>query len=310
MIRRGFIIFACFVPCVMAQSPCIAISGDQITGSDLSRAIPAFARIPANAPLAPSPLPGNTRTFSLSELQSLAARFAIPIGSPRDACFRFPMEALNPNLVVKAMRDALRIPDAKIELMETSPDTAPPGTFEFTRESLGGPAAPDSKTPVPWRGDLIYAGGRRFPISAKVRISAPISRLVTVEALRSGVAIKSGQVREEVTEGFPFAASGSLSMDQIQGMVLLRPLAAGALIRPDNLTRPNDVNRGDTVSVEVHFGAAHLALTGRAESSGHLGDTITVRNPDTSKVFQAQVAGADRVTVGPHGSESGRNEEN
>jgi flagella basal body P-ring formation protein FlgA len=71
----------------------------------------------------------------------------------------------------------------------------------------------------------------------------------------------------------------------------------------DNLARPNDVNRGDLVDVEVRFGAAHLALTGRAESGGHVGDTVTVRNPDSSKLFQALVASAGKVIVAPPGTQ-------
>jgi flagella basal body P-ring formation protein FlgA len=51
------------------------------------------------------------------------------------------------------------------------------------------------------------------------------------------------------------------------------------------------------VHVEVRIGAAHLALTGRAESAGHVGDTIAVRNPDSSKVFHAMVEAAGKVIV-------------
>jgi flagella basal body P-ring formation protein FlgA len=218
------------------------------------------------------------------------------------------METLNPDRVAATMRNALQRPAARIELMETNPATVPVGTIEFTRENLGAPAAPDSKTPVLWRGDVIYAGNRRFQIWAKVRITAPVSRLVAVEALRSGVPIKTSQVRAELVEGFPEAFDGGLLPDQIKGMVLVRPLAVGALIRPDNLTRPNEVNRGDFVSVDVQFGAARLSLTGRAESSGRIGDTIAIRNPDSSKVFQALVEGTDQVTVGPHVAKSNRAE--
>jgi len=310
MTIRSLMIYSWIVPCVLAQSPCITVTGDQILGSDLARAVPAFAHIPPGSPLAPSPLPGNTRTFSLSELQSIAAHFAISIGSQPDACFRIAMETLNPDHIAATMRNALQLPAARIELLETSPATAPVGTIEFPRENLGAPAAPDSKTPVPWRGDVIYAGNRRFPIWAKVRITAPVSRLVAVEALRSGVPIKTSQVRAELVEGFPETFDGGLSPDQIKGMVLVRPLAVGALIRSDNLTRPNEVNRGDLVSVEVHFGAARLSLTGRAESSGRIGDTIAIRNPDSSKVFQALVEGPDQVTVGPNVAKSNRAEGN
>jgi flagella basal body P-ring formation protein FlgA len=299
MILRCLITCCWFVPCVLAQTPCLSVTGDQILGSDFARAVPAFAHISPNSPLAQSPMPGNTRVFHLSELQSIGAHFSIPISSPQEVCFRFETQPLNPDRIAEAMRNALQIPDARIEVLETSPATAPAGTIEFTRDNLGVPAASDSKTPVPWRGDVVYAGNRRFPIWSKVRISAPIAKVTAVEGLRPGVTIKPDQVRMDLVEGFPQPASRIVSIDQLAGMTVLRPIAAGTELRQENLTRPNDVNRGDTVLVEVRFGAAHLALTGRAESAGHRGDVVEVRNPDTSKVFQARVEGPDRVMVGP-----------
>jgi flagella basal body P-ring formation protein FlgA len=263
----------------------------------VARAVPALAKISPNVPLAPAPPPGSTRVFYLSELQSIGARFSIHVVDAHEVCFRFATEDLNRDRVTEAMRKALRIPDARIELLETSASPVPVGVIEFDRENLGAPAAPDQRTPVPWRGDIVYAGNRRFPISAKVRITAPVNRLVAVEPLRPGVAIKPSQLRAELVESFPLATNASPSIEQIAGMTPLRPIAAGTEVRLDNLTRPNDVNRGDMVHVEVRIGAAHLALTGRAESAGHVGDTIAVRNPDSSKVFHAMVEAAGKVIV-------------
>ena len=303
MITRRLTICCWIVPCALAQTPCFTVAGEHILGGDVARAVPALAKISPNVPLAPAPLPGNTRVFYLSELQSIGARFSIRLPDAREVCFRLATEDLNRDRVTEAMRKALRIPDARIELLETSAGPVPVGAIEFDRENLGAPAAPDRKTPVPWRGDIVYAGNRRFPISAKVRITAPVSRLVAVEPLRPGVAIKPGQVRAEIVESFPLAASGSISVEQIAGMTPLRPIAAGTEVRLDNLMRPNDVNRGDLVHVEVRFGAAHLFLTGRAESAGHIGDTIAVRNPDSSKVFHAMVEAAGKAIVERPGSE-------
>jgi len=58
------------------------------------------------------------------------------------------------------------------------------------------------------------------------------------------------------------------------------------------------VLRGDTVTVEVFNGAAHLELQGLAQGSGAMGDTIAVLNPDSHKQFPARVEGKGRVSVG------------
>jgi Chaperone for flagella basal body P-ring formation len=60
---------------------------------------------------------------------------------------------------------------------------------------------------------------------------------------------------------------------------------------------PREVERGDTVAVEVSSGAALLKFEARAESGGRLGETVTLRNPASNKSFPARVAGQGKVTV-------------
>ncbi|HVW07456.1 MAG TPA: flagellar basal body P-ring formation chaperone FlgA, partial [Bryobacteraceae bacterium] len=91
---------------------------------------------------------------------------------------------------------------------------------------------------------------------------------------------------------------GDLTPESVAGMAPVRSIAPGAEVRRENLVRPNDVNRGDTVQVDVQFGAAHLSFSGHAESAGHVGDTVSVRNPESNKMFQAVIAGPGRVAVG------------
>jgi flagella basal body P-ring formation protein FlgA len=293
-----------YIPLAMAQTPCASITGSQILGADLARAVPVFTGIQADSPLAPAPLPGSTRVFYRSELESIATRFSLAINMPTEVCFRFASETLNKERALDEMRKALNIPDAKVELLETSPGLVPVGTMEFTREGLSAPAAADQRTPVSWRGNIVYAGDRRYAIQAKVRITAPLIRVVAIEPLRSGAPVKVEQLRQEVFEAFPPARNSSTLPDQIAGMIPVHPIAAGGEVRLDNLIRPNDVNRGDLVHVEVRFGGAHLALMGRAEAAGRVGDVVAIRNPESSKVFRARVEARDRVIVLPNEGEN------
>jgi flagella basal body P-ring formation protein FlgA len=283
-----------------AETTCVSITGSQIIGADLARAIPEFAGIQSDSPLAPAPLPGATRVFYRSELQSIASRFSLAVTAPNEVCFKFATEALNRDRALAEMRKVITVPDSKIEILETSPEQVPAGRIEFTREGLGEPAASDSPLPVSWRGNIIYAGDRRFPVVAKVRIKAPLQRVVAAEPLRSGVPVRADQLRQESFEGFPLGRNTNIPVDQLAGLIPVRPVAAGGEVRLDNLTRPNDVNRGDLVHVEVRFGAAHLALMGRAETAGRIGDLVAIRNPESSKVFQARIEAHDRVIVMPN----------
>jgi flagella basal body P-ring formation protein FlgA len=298
------ILLIAYLPLVFAETPCVSVTGSQIVGADLARALPAFSGIQTDSPLAPAPLPGSTRVFYVSELQAIASRFSLVVSVPGEVCFRFATEALNRERALDEMRKALNIPDSKIELLETSPALVPVGKMEFTREGLSAPASPDQQTPVFWRGNVVYAGDRRYPIQAKVRVAAPLRRVVAIESLRSGVAVKVEQLREEAFEGFPRVKSSSPALDEVAGMIPVHPVAMGGEVRLDNLVRPNDVNRGDLVHVEVRFGGAHLALMGRAEAAGHVGDVVAIRNPESSKIFQARVEAKDKVIVLPNEGEN------
>jgi flagella basal body P-ring formation protein FlgA len=281
----------------LAQNPCAPVTGAQIVGEDLARAVPAFKILPPDLSIAPSPLPGAVRMFPVSELQTLATRFAIREAPVEDICFRIATEPLNRARVIESMTDTLQIPGLRIEVLDATNQATPVGRIEFRRETLTTPTGPNRSLPLLWRGDVIYAGDRRFAIWAKVKITAPVTRLIAVENLRAGVPIKSGQIREEITEAFPLLSGRLTSRNQVEGLTPLRPIASGAEVRSDDLGQPYEVNRGDLVHVEVRAGAARLALTGRAESQGRVGDLVPVRNLDSSRVFSALVEGRDRVVV-------------
>jgi len=287
----------------LGQTPCVAVTGAQILGGDLARAVPAFKTVPQDLPIAPSPLPGAVRTFSAAELQAIASRFALREPAFAEICVRIATEPLNRARVVESMMDVLKIPGLRIEVLDMSNESAPVGRIDFQRENLRAPATPNRDMPVVWRGDIIYAGDRRFAIWARVRLTAPVTRLIAVENLRAGVPVKSGQIREEVVEAFPISSAREILLSQVEGLAPIRAITAGTEVRAGDVIQPNEVNRGDLVHVEVRMGAARVALTGRAESAGHLGELVPVRNLESSRVFQARVEGKGSVIVQLGGTE-------
>jgi flagella basal body P-ring formation protein FlgA len=244
------------------------------------------------------PPPGSKRTFHASELASLAQLYSIRLDSPPDVCFEWPMESLDRSRILQAMRESLAVPEARIEITETSLYPVPRGRVEFPRPMLGAPASTAQEHPVLWRGQVVYGGEHRYPVWAKVRVKVACERIFALEALKPGQPIDPRQVRTEPAECFPFLdGSGRSPAVSLSGTVPTRAIAAGSEIRPEFLARPNDVNRGDAVHVEVRSGAAHLAFIAQAESGGRSGDFIAVRNPSSSKIFRARIKDKGQVEV-------------
>lgn len=287
--------FARFAPAL--EPACTPVEGDSILGKHLAAALPAFSALPPETLLGSMPPPGSNRNFHASELASLAQRYSIRLNSAEDVCFERPMESLDRGRVLDAMRESLKDPAAHIEITETGLNPVPRGHLEFPIETLGKPALAAQKDPALWRGEVVYGGDHRYKVWARVRVTVPCERTIAMEPLKPGQLIGSSQFRVEQGECFPSLDSAGRTPASPLGLVPTRIIAAGSEIRPEFLTRPNDVNRGDSVHVEVRSGAAHLGLVAKAESGGRSGDFISVRNPSSNKVFRARIQDKDQVVV-------------
>ena len=281
---------------------CAPVEHDPITARDLAGMVPEFGRLAAATPIGPAPGAGVRRVFRSLELTALARNLGLDLASaPPDLCFEWPMETLDRNQVREAMLAALPFPDTKIDILETNLNPAPRGRIEFRREDLGTPALPDSPAPVVWRGSVVYGANPRFAVWARVHVTARVPKLVAVEPIARGTLISRAQIRLETGTGFPGPGDAPSLLDQVAGRVALRNIAAGSEIRLSQIELPPDVKRGDAVSVEVLSGTARLAFTGKSESDGRTGDTITIRNPHSNRVFLARVDGKDKALVDMRG---------
>jgi flagella basal body P-ring formation protein FlgA len=295
----------CLPACWGAQErPCLSPSGDYILARDMARAIPRFGKVPPEKILSPAPVVGGKRVFRSDEISHLASQAGAPIETGDDVCFAWPLERLNRSDVLAAMRKSLNGPGgdpaATIEITDMTADSVPPGELEFSLGGLGRPASPDQPAPVVWHGEIRYASTRRLAVWARVRVSAPISVIVAAEKLDAAVPIRALQLRAEIKPRFPVLNSKPATIDQITGMTPLRAVPEGSEVRLENLSRPNDVNRGDLITIEALSGSVKLTFSGRAETGGRTGDVISVRNPDTKKIFQARVCAKDKAIVEPY----------
>jgi flagella basal body P-ring formation protein FlgA len=288
-------LLACAAP---AWPVCREVEGDRITARDVAVSLPPFLRISPDVQIAYAPVPGARRVLRAPELLAAAKRHGIQLeGAVADLCFEWRMRPLEPERMLEAMRASLDMPGAEIEIAEMARFPAPPGNLEFPRDRLGSPAMPDSRTPVLWRGEVAYGDRRRFAVWARVLIRVKTTRVLAAESLKTGQPAEARQFRVEEFLGFPLPSNIARSPEQVVGRLPLRPVTVGSEIRLDQFSAPFDVSRGDTVEVEVQSGSTRLSFSGRAESAGRSGETISVRNPESNRVFQARVKGKGSVVV-------------
>jgi flagella basal body P-ring formation protein FlgA len=275
----------------LALAACLAVGAgsDQVLAGDLAAAFPEWSAVPPETALALAPAPGVQRVFRLPELRRLAERWNLSPAPDREACVTRPVAVISAERLITAMQKEL--PSAHIELLDFSRLPAPEGELRFPVSAL-------RQTPAGgyWSGHVLYAGKHHFAIWARVKVKVGTTRVIAAQDIRAGFPLVAAQFRVENREEVPTAGFVT-TIEEVEGKVSRRPIAAGGALRADWLEPVKAVMRGETVEVEAVHGGARLKLEGIAEASGAIGETIPIQNPVSKQRFPARVESKGKVIV-------------
>jgi flagella basal body P-ring formation protein FlgA len=280
---------------LFALSGCLTVtpSSDRITAADLVPAWPEMGGVAAETLVGYAPQPGVRRVLRGADIQRIATQFHLAAPPINEVCFQRPSAELSPDRLLESMQRTL--PGARISILDYSRVPVPEGNIEFPLTGLR-----RGTSEAFWRGYVVYAGDRRFPIWAKVNATVTAVRIVAAEDLRAGTLV--GPTNVQLVEDHEFPEEGfAASLDAVAGSTLRRAVRAGEALRMQWLDKPKDVMRGDTVQVDAQSGATHLQLEGQALTSGAAGEVITVLNPSTHRRFSARVEAKGKVSAGKRG---------
>lgn len=82
-----------------------------------------------------------------------------------------------------------------------------------------------------------------------------------------------------------------------RSFVFARTVSPGRLLSWRDISRRPLVKKGDLVEVSAADGQLIVLMKAQAMESGAQGDTVSVRNPESRKIFAAQVVDENRVQV-------------
>lgn len=276
---------------VLSAAACLAVSGPNITAREIAKAVPAFTPADPGFVVGYAPAPGVDRVMHPGELKQILTHLNFDGPAPlEDICFSRPVAVLSSEAVTKAIHQTLG-PDAHIEVLEISRFPAPSGELVFPREYLGAP--PEAV----WRGYVLYDGDKKFPVWARVKLSVTTRRVIALEELKPGVPITGSQVSIEKVEGFPERRVTPASIEQVEGSLPRRFISANSPVWTDAIEPPNDIAKGDRITVIVTSGLARLSFDAEAQNSGRRGDVVSFKNPDSGRLFRARVEGPGKAGV-------------
>jgi flagella basal body P-ring formation protein FlgA len=292
---------------------CHLIQSDIIFARDVAAVVPAFAGISGDFNLGYVPSSGEPRILRGVDLQRIAKNQRLELDGLPDVCFARETFVPQPEQLREAMLTELnrselnsaelngaepKLDGVKIEILSWSQQPSPVGELVFPRDGMQLPQGIGTSRDFLWHGYVRYGDQHQFPVWAKVRITANITRVVAAGSLSIGKPIQASQVRLERCEDFPFDETVARNLDEVIGYLSRRSVRGGSVIHKTQIELAPDVARGDVIIVEVFVDGAHLKLEGRAESTGIKGSTILVRNLSSGKDFPAQVTGKHQATVG------------
>jgi|SRR5580698_554667 flagella basal body P-ring formation protein FlgA len=287
-----------FFNMITHSGPCEMIANDRIVGEDLAKALPIFLnKIPGDAVIGYSPMPGTRRDFTSAELQRIGAPYGVAVAQDAKACFEWSLQPLTNDVVRAAIRDTLQSPDVRVDVLAISGTQAPAGKVSFPVSGLLASTLTGPETPVTWRGEVLYHGSRKFSVWARVRISATTTRVVATQLILPGQNVARDQVMIETYDDFPLRNDIARTLDDVVGRMSRRAIRTGQPVFRSDLVEPLLVQRGDLVDVTAISADTQLHLPALAETPGRQGDMISLRNPRSGKIFRARIEGKDKALV-------------
>jgi flagella basal body P-ring formation protein FlgA len=262
------------------------------------------AGLNADRVLGPGPDPGGRIIVEAAQLNAIARQYSVAwrsVSRADRAVLEWPGRPLRKEEAIDAVRIALTAgnaaDDTDIDLPGFTPPIIP---VEMTPVSIVSQLDYDSSSGR-FTAALTVTGEGMNPIDSRIsgRVEEMVEAPVALTRLLPETVLRSDDVRIARVRTASLQNEVARSVDQIVGMQLRRPVAAGQPLRLADLIRPPLVRRGSTVQIELS--SSGLSVTGQAVAldAGVDGERIRVQNMTSHAFLFAQVVGPGQVRVTP-----------
>jgi flagella basal body P-ring formation protein FlgA len=154
---------------------------------------------------------------------------------------------------------------------------------------------------APYEQAAAHCAAPSWTLYVTVTIDAHMAVVVAARPITAGQTLESDDLalRDEPISLYAGRSVFYHPEDAVGGMAVMS-LPLGTILTAGNIQQPIVVQAGQSITVDAQSGGVDISITGTAEESGRLGDTILVTNPTSGRRFPAVVtrSGA-RVQLGP-----------
>ncbi len=144
----------------------------------------------------------------------------------------------------------------------------------------------------------IYQNGDRI---SSMRVRAEIrdyrSVPVTIRRISAGEKLTEDDIEIQKKNIRNFQGDIISTVEGMVGYETTRTISEGSAIRSRDLEKPLMVERNRSVTIRYQLNGLVITAAGTAESNGHMGDKIVVRNNSSGEQVYAEVIGKRRVRI-------------
>lgn len=145
---------------------------------------------------------------------------------------------------------------------------------------------------------IVVRGGSGGPAAA-----GPVAARGNVDVLIYARSLSAGEIVQPTDLVWAKAASAPADAprdaDQVIGLAARRPLREGAAVSGRDVSAPQVIKAGETVSVTWSDGLVTLTMQGKAIKAAATGETFTLQNPTSKKIIEAIATGPGEAAAGP-----------
>jgi flagella basal body P-ring formation protein FlgA len=262
------------------------------------------AGLNADRILGPGPEPGGRIVVESAQLGAIARQYNVAwrsVSRADRALLEWPGRPMKRDEAIEAVRLAITASGASDDIDIDMPGFNPPIIpAEVTPAATVSQLDYDSNTGRFTAALTVTAEGMN-PIDTRVsgRIDEIVEAPVALTRLLPETVLRPEDIRVARVRAATLQNEVARSVDQIVGMQLRRPVAAGQPLRLADLSRPPLVQRGATVQIELS--SAGLSVTGQAVAidAGAEGEKVRVQNLTSHAYLVAEVIGPGKVRVTP-----------
>jgi flagellar basal body P-ring formation protein FlgA len=283
------------------------VSGPEIRLGDLAdlpAAVDGKSAGLAGLSIGPSPMPGETRIVTRTEVGRILEAADLPgvavAGAPSVRISR-SSRSLTQGEVAQALKShiasvtAWEPDEIDIRSMRNLKDVLVPEGNTALRFILKSPPSSFRNMLLPLEVSVDGRSARTVWIKADVRINATVMQAARM--LPFGTALTGDDIRPVRIEITDPRAACVRKAEAATGKILRRSIKTGELITEDALSDPPVVRSGDTVRLRLEQQNIRLVILARAEQDGRMGQSIRVRNLEFARVMKALVVGPGEVLI-------------